>query len=338
MNNPRIILDSGAYTVFKQGSTIDIDEYAEFVKNSNSVFCDYFNLDVIGDCVTSYKQWVYLRSLGLNPIPVFHLGGDETYLLKYLKQTDYIAIGAVAGKSTPQRLLALDYLWNKYFINSSGEPLYKIHGLGITALSLIQQYPWYSVDSVKLILDASYGKIYIPLWRDNQWDYINSLTCRVSSQGNHQARTAGSFLNFSPHLQERYIELIEQFGFSLGQITYIEKQKTRIEKKSTDSRLSMFPHFFDTPIRAKPEKSRTLADCFNHRLMYNLTIYNKLKENLQHPCIIYLGASKKAVKSAFQFITPRHDILTSFAYMRADSQHITPLELYKANKPIPLTK
>lgn len=338
MNNPRIILDSGAYTVFKKGSSIDINKYAEFITNYHSVFCDYFNLDVIGSCAESYKHWVYLRSLGVNTIPVFHIGGDEKYLQKYLKQTNYIGLGAVANVSSPQRRHGLDYIWNKYFLDANKQPTCRVHGLGITALSLIQQYPWYSVDSVKLILDASYGKIYTPLWRDNQWDYVNSLTCKVSSQGNHQARTVGSFLNFSPHLQERYIELIEQFGFSLGQITYIEKQKTRIEKKSTDSRLSMFPHFFDTPIRAKPEKSRTLADCFNHRLMYNLTIYNKLKENLQHPCIIYLGESRNFVKSASQFITPRHDILTSFAYMRADSQHITPLELYKANKPIPLTK
>ena len=333
MNNPRIILDSGAYTVFKQGSTIDIDEYAEFVKNSNSVFCDYFNLDVIGDCVTSYKQWVYLRSLGLNPIPVFHLGGDETYLLKYLKQTDYIAIGAVAGKSTPQRLLALDYLWNKYFINSSGEPLYKIHGLGMTSIDLIKRYPWYSVDSTSILFTGIYGKIYLPLWRNNQWDYLNGIFCYVSL-GEHNTNAGVSFLSLSKFLQEKYMELFTQLGFSLGQMMYVEKRQTRVEKKSKDTRLSPFSSFSQDLIKNEVNKNK-LNSCNIQRLMYNLTMYNKLKENLQKPCIIYLATGESFIATAFQFITPRHDLLFSYAYLKSSNNYRILLELYKANKPIP---
>lgn len=332
MRNPNLILDSGAYTVFKKGTTIDIDKYAEFVKTHDSLFCNYFTLDEIGDSAKSYKQWVYLRSLGLNPIPVYHIGGDERYLQKYLKQTDYIGLGAIANLSSTQRTYGLDHIWNKYLLDANKKPMYKVHGLGITAVPLLARYPWFSVDSTSVIFIASYGKLFLPIWKNGCWDYINGIISKVSPQGAHKASTLGSFFAFSPSMQEKYGELFSQFGFSLGYALYMERQKTRAQKKEQIVRQGGFPYFPETsPISTHQEN--TLSHSYVQRLLFNLTMFNELKKSLQNACILYMGTSVPHLISAFQHITPKHDVMLSFAYVQhCKEHHFTALREYKENK------
>src|SRR5262249_26315314 len=100
-----ILLDSGAFSVFTRGHTIDLEKYAEFILGHRKMFRGgAFNLDVISHperaatyshnganaiasshpaeegARKSYENWLELRRLGVNTIPVFHLGEDETYL------------------------------------------------------------------------------------------------------------------------------------------------------------------------------------------------------------------------------------------------------------------
>src|SRR5699024_10416375 len=74
-------------------------------------------------------------------------GEDERYLEWYVQNYDYITLGGMVPISTPQLFHWLDRIWEKYLIDGSGRPRIKVHGFGLTAQTLMERYPWYSVDS-----------------------------------------------------------------------------------------------------------------------------------------------------------------------------------------------
>ena len=97
-----IMLDSGAFSVWNMGKTIDIYKYIEFIKENNIEI--YFNLDVIGDVEGTKKNQKIMEDNGLKPIPVFHYGEPFEYLDWLVKQGyTYIGIGGTVGKSVQQR-------------------------------------------------------------------------------------------------------------------------------------------------------------------------------------------------------------------------------------------
>ena len=59
----------------------------------------------------SYENWLELRRLGVDSMPVHHIGDDLKYLRRYLDQTDYIALGAIAKMTQHRRLIGLDHIW-----------------------------------------------------------------------------------------------------------------------------------------------------------------------------------------------------------------------------------
>ena len=83
MKKPRVLLDSGAYTVSRKGKQIDIKKYAQFIQENGDYFDGCFNLDVIGDGEASYQNWLKLKSLGVQTIPVFHNNTNPKYLEVY---------------------------------------------------------------------------------------------------------------------------------------------------------------------------------------------------------------------------------------------------------------
>ena len=78
-----MMLDSGAYSAFTRGKEIDIDQYADYCKTNGHMFECCVTLDVIGDGKRSYENWLYLRKKGLPVLPVYHIGTDEKWLVKY---------------------------------------------------------------------------------------------------------------------------------------------------------------------------------------------------------------------------------------------------------------
>ena len=161
-----ILLDSGAYTAYTQGTNIDIDEYIEFIKKYNQYLSGYISLDVIGSTNSakdSYKNWEYIRSKGLNPIPVYHMREDPKYLQQYVEQTDYIAIGGVASRKTAKALTAeFDLLWSDHLLNEDSMPRVKVHAMGITDVPTMIRYPWFSIDSSTWLIGRKTGLLLTP--------------------------------------------------------------------------------------------------------------------------------------------------------------------------------
>jgi len=103
-----------------------------------------------------------MEMLGATPLPCFHFGEDERYLEDYIKNYPYITIGGMVGKPIPTLIKWLDRIWEKYLTDGSGRARVKAHGFGITTISIMERYPWYSCDSSSWIQSAAFGTIINP--------------------------------------------------------------------------------------------------------------------------------------------------------------------------------
>jgi hypothetical protein len=154
----RLFLDSGAFTAFTQGITIDLKEYVEFIKqNKKKLFC-YAALDVIGDYKATRKNYNAMRSLGVKPLPAFHFGSPYEELHSICKEKPgYIALGGLVPLSSQREVLRqhLDACWavlRKYW------PI-KVHAFGITAQWVLERYPFYSCDSTAAVVGGGMGRV-----------------------------------------------------------------------------------------------------------------------------------------------------------------------------------
>jgi len=274
----KYILDSGAFTAFNKGTKIDIDEYIEFVRLHSDLFDYCISLDVIGNAKDSYHNWKYIQSKGVNVIPVFHLGTDEKWLLRYLKQTDYIGIGAIAKLNTNQRVMGLTRIWKDYLIDSNQKAKVKVHGLGLTSIGIVLRYPWYSLDSASCIKNAGFGSIFLPSitkGKDNP-NYFSLISVRISDQAKVQTGIRNTFLAQPKIIQEQYIELFKEIGIKLGTLTY---QTIRPRRLKSVRRKSDPPKLFTMPI-SPPEEGQTLANSVEARYKWNLHYWEKLVERI----------------------------------------------------------
>ena len=332
MNKPQVLLDSGAYTAFKKGITINIDKYAEYVVEHGHEYAGCFNLDSIGNAPTSYANWKRLKDAGAETIPVYHVGTPEEWLKKYLKQTDYIGLGAIANMDTQQRLFGLGSIWKKYLIDPYGMPKYKIHGLGLTAIPIMLRYPWYSLDSFTPVISAVWGSVLLPkLQNDGTEEYLGLGICKISDQGNHKVGMSNSYPSLPPRIKEFYEALFEKHGFTLGEIAYQEKRARRGKKHELDDRPE---RLFDLT-KAADTTIPTLANSWEERMRWNLIMWTQLRERLpinprifedneptykeevnDNPkTLMYMGVSTTTHLQIFEKVHPKLDILISYAYL-----------------------
>ena len=329
MSKPRVILDSGAYTAYKKGIKIDIDKYAEYVKTHKEEFFDSFTLDHIGtgeenlksksksetdSAQLSYRNWKHLKEQGADTIPIYHLGEDEIWLQKYLKQTDYIGIGAIANLDSNKRKWGLDVMFKKYFTDSKGKPTVRIHGLGITDIELMVRYPWFSVDSFTPVISAVWGSVLLPRERDGKLNYLEMEICHISNQSKFTTGSSGSFSNYPKRLQERYVQLFEENGFELGKLHYQKKRPTRKDKRKIIEINPLEPMFDLT--EESDVDVRTIANHWEERMRWNLTYWTKLRGLI--PVNMFMGVSTTTHLGIFELVKPKLDILISYAYMSDD--------------------
>jgi len=190
-----IILDSGAFSVWKSNKTINIDDYIRYAheaiergtKDGKKV--RVVNLDVIpgkpgetenlNKLITSntirqrnqelieeaarqgYKNLKIMVSNGIIPIHVYHQGENIKWLDRMLKYTNYIGISPANDVSVDSK---------KDWIHSTFEYLYKIgvidkvdtHGFAVWIPEILREFPWTSCDAATWRLVAAWGGIYYP--------------------------------------------------------------------------------------------------------------------------------------------------------------------------------
>ncbi len=247
-----LFLDSGAFSAWTQGTEININEYIAFVQKHQDIIEVYANLDVIGDPKATWKNQKIMEAAGLTPLPTFHYGEDIKWLERYLRSGyDYIALGGMVPISTSALKYWLDGLFYNYLCTPSGVPKVKVHGFGLTALSLILRYPWYSIDSTTWVIVARIGgAIYVPKMSKEGVPIYNKTpwVITTSSRNKKILRKSHHISTFSPKWKALIVEYIESHGYQLGrsnfkhvpidyQLKQGEKWAGRFSKSNMEPRL-----------------------------------------------------------------------------------------------------
>ena len=224
-----VALDSGAYSIDSgavSGDNLTIDAYAEYVKREGHRYSVRFNFDKLMDGKKSYENWIWLRKQGLDILPVYHPGTPEKYLKRYLRQTDYVSLGAIANIHRGELMKVLRIIWKDHLLDKKGIPTHKIHGLGITSFNVMKKFPWYTVDSTSANIRAAYGTMLLPQRLDTDgkedmskpWHFV-SLSNRKGKRT--EVATLGSnqslYYMWPQDLQAQFRKYIESWGFELGQ-------------------------------------------------------------------------------------------------------------------------
>lgn len=172
----KIMLDSGAFSAWTRGEKLDLGEYISFIRRYENELDTYINLDVIPGkrgvrpttrevdyaAEASLENYQEMVRAGLRPIPVFHYGENRKWLEKLLEAgAEYICLGGTVGVKTPTKRRFLDECFT-VLTNTRGEPLVKVHGLGVTEAQFVARYPWHSVDSTSWMIAPIYGNVLVP--------------------------------------------------------------------------------------------------------------------------------------------------------------------------------
>lgn len=178
----KLLVDNGAYTVWKKAGIIDINQYLEFL-NSNIDYIDYaISLDkipghyqsvkrypdIICAAEETYKNYLYMREKISDPkklLPVFHQDEPFEYLQRYLEFDDITYICIAAHDMSTRNDWYRDCFT---LIQNSKHPNIKVHCLGNSLPDIVEYFPFTSIDasSWKLIgatgnIITSYGNIYV---------------------------------------------------------------------------------------------------------------------------------------------------------------------------------
>lgn len=133
----QLVVDSGAYTAWKAGTPIKLDDYCRFLDRLPVTPWRYFALDMIGDPAGTMRNYETMLKRGFKPIPVFTRGEDLSMLEDYYRTADVVGIGGLVGTRG-----------NKGFVNALMKAAGKrrTHWLGFTDMAYMKHYRPYMCD------------------------------------------------------------------------------------------------------------------------------------------------------------------------------------------------
>lgn len=88
-----LALDSGAYRAFKKETTIDINHYLDAAHSR--AFDFVVAPDVIGNPQQTLENWLAVKDIGLNLVPTWEWGADQSFLRRYLDEAPLVGIGGL---------------------------------------------------------------------------------------------------------------------------------------------------------------------------------------------------------------------------------------------------
>lgn len=297
----RLMLDSGAYSCWRKGEVLDVERYGEFILEHKDYVNQVVNLDVIpgefGRVPSAYEveksadqghgNLLKLREMGIEAMPVFHQGESLSYLEQMLQEKfDYIGISPANDRTTKQKRAWLDEVF-EYLCGSKGFPSAKTHAFGVTALDLVDEYPWFSYDSITWVLIAAYGAILVPSHEGNEISYVRPPHVVFFSEAprkrpEYLSTTGRHIRQFGPRFQNYVREWVRSVGLdpdTLGD-SYIHRQEVcakffmEVEKAGKTKKFvrktggfytkHQTDHGVETPIASKPRKIFTCSTAATH--------------------------------------------------------------------------
>lgn len=208
MDGIKVFLDSGAFSAFTTGIDVDIKAYCDYCLKHERIIEVASVLDGIGDPLKTWQNQQLMESYGVQPLPCFHYGEPDEYLVHYIENYEYITLGGMVPISTPQLKLWLDRIWHEFLTDDQGRPKVKVHGFGLTVIDLMMRYPWFSVDSSSWLQISSFGNVLIPEF---------GIVC--FSEASPQTKNAGRhFDNLSTPEQDAVRYAVEKRGYEVERL------------------------------------------------------------------------------------------------------------------------
>lgn len=177
----RLIGDCGAYSAWSQGKPIDREELWAWQEKWRPRLMWTASLDVAFNAEASWDNWRSRPATLPDLVPTIHYGDPPEYLDRYVDGgADLIGLGGmVPYKSQPARLMR--WCLSVFRYARTHHPHVRFHGWGVTHPTLLQNLPWWSVDSSGFGSGYRYGLI--PLW-----DPVACKVARVEADGRDAAR------------------------------------------------------------------------------------------------------------------------------------------------------
>lgn len=235
-----LILDSGAFSVWSKGDTVNIELYALFCENVKRLLPSDINLYVVNldvlpgkfgqrptqeqheqSAAQGWENMLLLESKGLKVIHVFHQHEDYKWLEKMRAHSDYIGISPANDCSMKEKM----YWLNEVF--GIIKDTIKTHGFAVTSHEQLYRYPFYSVDSSSWTAPARFGRI--PVFLDNlsmksveyknkkqvmeHWDYLKHIGIDELAADNYRVRVKLAIRSFQK-LQEMATSIWNKRGIS----------------------------------------------------------------------------------------------------------------------------
>lgn len=239
-----IALDSGAFSAWRRGFDMPMDDYIAYCKRHKDQVAIYVNLDCIPgenghmdhsqaaiekSAQKSYENLQIMKAAGLSPIPVFHQGERFHWLEKMLEDGEtYIGISPYLRSHQNEIINWADQCFTR-ITDSKGNPLIKTHGFGVTACNLCIRYPWTSVDSTSWSVGGGYGSILVPQYVNGVPDYSRPpLTLKISARKQDQSR---GFDGLGPKQQDMVRQAVADAGVTMGDLRNTFMGRWRLNMK-----------------------------------------------------------------------------------------------------------
>lgn len=183
---PNRLGDSGAFTVWTQGKTVDLDALIAWCRANIEAHPTFrcVSLDVIPgppgsdaaptkrERATAFAQSLEngdaMRAAGLLISEVFHVYEDVAnldLLLDRRQPGEVLALGGMVGRSRTLKRAFCDQVFSHVRQRAGGwQGIAPMHGLGIaprheSAGSIAWRYPWASIDSTSWLNPSKYGEL-----------------------------------------------------------------------------------------------------------------------------------------------------------------------------------
>ena len=208
-----LFLDSGAFSAMHSGKVIDINKYIDYIKEHGTKFEKVAALDCIGDWKGTEKNLQYMRSKGVNPIPVFHTNEPFDYLDNLLKENDYLCLGVTGSKLRQPQIIA--WLVEVFKRRERINPDIKLHGFALTSAKIMKYFDWDTCDSSSWLSGGRFSIIYYLHQQDlksysrDKWHKLRGLVSDdiMLARSGGEDRVTPVTKHNAEHIL-RYVELI----------------------------------------------------------------------------------------------------------------------------------
>lgn len=172
----QLMADSGAFTAYTTGRTINLTSYAKWLNAWSRLFACAAPLDVIGDWRATADNVERLRDLvdNVNVLGAFHVNTPLTALERQCEHSTYVGVGGAIGLTSRHRAITR-YLVDVHRIAQSANV--GLHGFGMTIPMIVTSLPWLSVDSSYWNSAARTGTLKLYDTLRNRW-----IVIRVGNQ------------------------------------------------------------------------------------------------------------------------------------------------------------